>query len=116
MDDDHGPPALDTEDTMRHQPRLGDLAYGVRQSVRRPPKPRPAETRPATPLPNQTPAESLELLSVIHPHDYRAICLLTTFALERQWRDMTREEQRAAVEEMDRRREAVKERPGSRLV
>ncbi len=70
-------------------------------------------TAPA--LPGRNPAENLELLSVIHPNDYRNLCGMLLWAIERQWSMMSTSEQRAAVEEMDRRREAAKDRPGSKL-
>ena len=71
---------------------------------------------PIAVLPTKTPQDNLDLLSVIDPKSYRAVCVVMNMALERKWVEMTRDEQRKAIEEVDRRREAVKDRPGSKLI
>ena len=53
---------------------------------------------------------------MIDPKGYRVICHVMTFGLEHTWVEMTRDEQRKAIEEVDRRRMAIRDRPGSRLI
>ena len=83
--------------------------------MRREPR-KPRRTTAIAVLPTKTPQDSLDLLAVIDPKGYRAICLVMRLGLERKWVEMTREQQRKAVEEVDRRRMAVRDRPGSRLI
>jgi hypothetical protein len=63
-------------------------------------------------LPCKTPGEMLDLLSVLDPKGYRGACALLQFAVGARWDGLTLDAQRAAVEEVDRRRLAVADRPG----
>ena len=80
-------------------------------------------TRPDVPaLPRKGIAEAFEIMAVLDPKLYRIACGLVIgdarsgIGFAAAWAKATPEQQRAAAAEADRRREAVKDRPGRTLI